>query len=46
MDEPNTNWKILHLIEFMRDEEEYLPLDCSGSCGLDTAAWPIEKLLL
>ena len=46
MDEPNTNWKILDLIEFMLDEEEYLPLDCIGSCGLDTADWPIEKLLL
>ena len=57
MDGPNTNWKILDLIEVMRDEEEYPPLHCIGSYGLHTisgalhtgikaADWSMEKLLV
>ena len=53
---PNTNREILELIEALRDEKEYPPLECIGSCGLHiisdalhtgvkAADWLIEKFL-
>ena len=34
MDGPSTNWKVLALMDKLREKAEIPPMDCIGSCGL------------
>ena len=56
MDGPNTNWKILSILQTERKNDEISPLEDIGSCGLHVISgalhtgvvkneWPIDKVL-
>lgn len=56
MDGPSTNWKVLALMDKLREKAEIPPMDCIGSCGLHIisgalgtgvkkADWSVEKVL-
>ena len=42
VDGPNTNWKVLKLLEEIRNDKEYAPLINIGSCGLHTVHGTFE----